>query len=41
MNDMNVGTKHKIKRVYYKVGPLLVINGVINPISRVITPVTH
>ncbi len=25
----------------YKVGPLLVINGVITPISRVITPVTH
>ena len=26
---------------WYKVGPLLVINGVITPISRVITPVTH
>ena len=25
----------------YKVGPLPVINGVITPISRVITPVTH
>ena len=25
----------------YKVGPLLVINGVITPTSRVITPVTH
>ena len=25
----------------YKVGPLLVINGVITPISMVITPVTH
>ena len=25
----------------YKVGPLLVINGAITPISRVITPVTH
>ena len=25
----------------YKVGPLLVINGVITPISRVITTVTH
>ena len=24
-----------------KVGPLLVINGIITPISRVITPVTH
>ena len=26
---------------WYKVGPLLVTNGVITPISRVITPVTH
>ena len=26
---------------WYKVGPLPVINGVITPISRVITPVTH
>ena len=26
---------------FYKVGPLPVINGVITPISRVITPVTH
>ena len=25
----------------YKVGPLPAINGVITPISRVITPVTH
>ena len=25
----------------YKVGPLLVINGVITPVSGVITPVTH
>ena len=25
----------------YKVGPLLVINGVITPISRVIIPVNH
>ena len=34
MDDENNGNP-------YKVGPLLVINGVITPISRVITPVTH
>ena len=27
--------------IWVKVGPLLVINGLITPISRVITPVTY
>ena len=36
-----VNIKNRCETTTYKVGPLPVITGVITPISRVITPVTH
>ena len=39
--DADMGAMSQEFGSSYKVGPLPVINGVITPISRVITPVTH